>query len=437
MRLRLLIFILVVFSLAGCGTPQAAAGHTLRIWYATDDPVERLWAKHLAQRFDAAHPAVDVQLTAYSFEDLNTKLQLALSAGTPPDLAYVTPRGPGIPAYVASHKLMDLTTAARRYGWAQKLLPGLLAQYNQPFSYLGMPKGHVVGVPDALAAVGVLYNRRLLRRLHLSVPSSIAAFQKDLARAKSARLTPLGMGNEDGWLGDDWYLTLINAFKPPAVLSPEQRLDPQFSFKRPVFKQAASIMRQWSRAGYLTHNFGGLDAQEGIDLFFRGKTLFQLVSSSENPQISHDERITRLPIGVFAFPNTRGGRTMPLSGYLGWVVPKAAQHPAQAIAFLNTLLAPPTARFLVAHGDIPAVRANNLHAPQPWERQYIGAVQHAQWGIYLDAAPISNINATMEANVQLLLQGYEPATFLPRSLQKVYTSRGKSGGSTARIDGEF
>jgi len=56
--------------------------------------------------------------------------------------------------------------------------------------------------------------------------------------------------------------------------------------------------------------------------------------------------------------------------------------------------------------------------------------------VYLDAAPIPNINATMEANIQLLLQGYETPDFLPRSLQQVYASRGAKATST-RTDGEF
>ncbi|HLJ68796.1 MAG TPA: hypothetical protein VKX16_15685, partial [Chloroflexota bacterium] len=71
---------------------------------------------------------------------------------------------------------------------------------------------------------------------------------------------------------------------------------------------------------------------------------------------------------------------------------------------------------------------------QRWEREYLGALQTSTPGVYLDAAPISNMNATMEANVQLLLQGLEKATFLPKSLEEVY--RG-GHGSTATIDGEF
>jgi len=422
--------------LTGCGTSSPSSGPAvLRIWYSTDDPVERTWSQELASQFQQAHPAVQVRMVDYSFEDLNTKLQLALRAGTPPDLAYVTPRGPGIPAYLGAHKLRDLTTAARSGSWTSKLRPGLLAGYNQPFGFMGARQGAVMAVPTSLAAVGVLYNKDLLATLHLPLPSSIGAFERALTRAKATGYTPIGMGNADGWLGDDWYLTLVNALASPHQLAPEFSLSRQFSFRQQPFVQAAAILRRWSQRGYFTQDFGGLDAQEGIDQFFHGRTLFQLISSSENPQIQQDQQQTGLPIGVFAFPGMHGGSIIPVSGYLGWVVPTAGRHPRQAIAFIDSLLAPSTTRLLMRHGVLPAATA--LATPNTgtgWQQEYRVALDTAQPGVYLDAAPVANLNATMEANVQLLLQGYEGPDFLVKSLQEDYTSH---KGSTARIDGEF
>lgn len=422
---------------AACGAQSGSShGSPLRIWYSTDDTNERAWAQLLARRYEASHPGTTVQLTVYSFEDMNTKLQLALAAGKPPDLAYVTPRGPGIPAYLGSHQLRDLTSAAGARTWASRLQPGLLADYNRSFGFEGAKPGHIMAVPTSLAAVGILYNARLLSQLHLSVPSSLAAFTAHLTVAKRAGYTPIGIGNQDGWVGDDWYLTLANALVSPASLAPEQTLSPSFSFQQPKLLQAAQMLQGWANRGYLTQDFGGLDAQEGVNLFFRGKTLFQMVSSSENSQILANERATHLPIGLFAFPTPAGGRVIPSTGYLGWVVPRKAQHPQEAIDFIDSLLTPGTTHFLTAHGLLTATRRGPASG-ETWQRDYQHALATATPGVYLDAAPIANLNATMEANVQLLLQGYEPPQFLVTSLQRVYASHGKHNGSTARIDGEF
>ena len=71
-----------------------------------------------------------------------------------------------------------------------------------------------------------------------------------------------------------------------------------------------------------------------------------------------------------------------------------------------------------------------------FERAFLTALRTATPGVYLDGAPVPNRNATMEANVQLLLQHFETPSFLTRSLQLVYSSHGAKASST-RTDGEF
>ena len=89
----------------------ALAASTLRIWYATDDPTEAPVVKAFAAAFQASHPGTTVNLTTYALDDMNDKMQLALSSGNTPDLIYTTPRGPGLPTYVRAGKLLDLSSA--------------------------------------------------------------------------------------------------------------------------------------------------------------------------------------------------------------------------------------------------------------------------------------------------------------------------------------
>ena len=270
---------------ATSGARQTAASTTLRIWYGTDDPTEAPVMQALANRFQAAHPGVTVRLSTYTLEDINTKLQLALASGNAPDLIYTTPRGPGLPAYVRAGDLLDLAAVARKDNWAGRLRPGLLASYNDLLSPTGRAGGHVYGAPYMMAIVGVLYNKTIFSQLHLAIPTSLAAFEADCARAKAAGLIPIGLGNADGWVGDDRYLTLVNAMTGPASLVPEQRLDPHFRFSGAAFLQAGALLQHWATAQYFTPEFGGLDSQDGMNAFFQGKTAMALISSTENGQI--------------------------------------------------------------------------------------------------------------------------------------------------------
>ncbi len=419
---------------------QAEAPTTLRIWYASDDPTEGPVIQALAAAFQASHSGVTVSLSTYSLDDMNDKMQLALSSGNTPDLVYTTPRGPGLPTYVRADKLLDLTSAARRDNWAGMLRPGLLSSYNDLLSPSGSAGGHVYGAPYMMAVVGVLYNQAIFSRLHLSIPTSLAAFEAACAKAKAAGLVPLGLGNADGWVGDDWYLTLVNAITGPAPLVPELHLDRHFSFGGPAFLQAATTLQSWADQQYFTPQFGGLDAQDGMNAFFQGKTAMALISSTQNGQIVSLAKQTGISAGVFAFPSADVSRApvMPQAGYSGWAVPKAGRQLALAEDFITAMLTDATAQKLLGHGLLPARRlsAHDVAMTSAFQQSYLHALATATPGVYIDGAPVPNLNATMEANVQLLLQKFEKPSFLVRSLQMVYSSNGSKASST-RTDGEF
>lgn len=439
--------VLAVLLPSGC---SGSSSNSLRIWYSTDDPAESRWATRLVQEFNQTHRKIRASIRTYSFDDFNTKMLVSLGAGTPPDLAYATPRTCGIPKYVQNRTLVNLTAAARRLGWARTLRPGLLQDYNSPFTifasrrYGVAPKSvNVYAVPYAMAGVAMMYNVKLLRRLRLAVPTSVPALIQDVAVAKAAGLTPLGMGNADGFLGDDWYQTLVNTKLSYANLERELRIDPLFSYvKSGAFVWASRQLYAWRDD--FTPNSGGLDAQEGVRDFFHGKTLFQLISSSENSQITSLLRQSTLKVGVFGFPGSTpaDARIMPQSGYEGWVVPvKGKNHPA-AVTFINWVLKPATQRFLLRQGVLPATPvAGTTNVPiTGFLRQYLRALATSRPGVFLDAAPILNLNATMEANVQLLLnqpQAAEPPSVLPKALQLVYSLHGNIKNTPAQIDCEF
>ena len=373
----------------------------------------------------------------------------ALGAGDPPDLAYATPRTCGIPKYVQDHKLVDLTKWARRDHWGTKLRPGMLQDYNSPFAIFASQKWgatpknvKIYSVPDALAAVALIYNKTLLSKLGLTVPRSVGQLVSDVEVAKRHGYIPLGLGDADGFLGDDWYQSLVNARLPYDDLERELRVDNGFSFQRPPFYSASQRMYAW-RADF-TPNAIGLDAQQGVDEFFAGKTLFQLVSSSENPQITSLIQKEHLKIGVFGFPgqSTKAKPVMAQSGYEGWIVPKDGHAKSAAVTFINWVISRPAENFLISKGVIPStmVTASQTRSAPAFLRNYLNVLQTSRPGVFLDAAPILNLNATMEANVQFLLQepmAAEQPSFLPLALQDIYSARGVTTHTPPQIDCEF
>jgi raffinose/stachyose/melibiose transport system substrate-binding protein len=436
---------LVLLSLTACW-PQTTG--SLQIWYATDDPVEHQWAIQLVDLFNRSHPNVHATISVYGYDDFNPKLLAALGAGNPPDLAYATPRVCGIPKYVQNHKLVDLTSAARRLGWAAKLRPGLLQDYNSPFTIFATKRYgvqptnvQVYAVPDSMAAVAVMYNASLLKQLGLSVPQTLAQFSADVTIASDHHLVPLGLGDADGFLGDDWYQTMVNTKLPYVDLERELRISSDFSFERPPFVWASAQLLAWRND--FTANSGSIDAQDGVRQFFQGRTLFQLISSSEDSQITSLMKLVHFQVGVFGFPGAKpNDGVMPQSGYEGWIIPKQGHDTTNAITFINWILSPSTQRFLLRQGAIPAtpVSSQQARTASPFLRQYLGLLASLRPGVFLDAAPILNLNATMEGNVQLMLNVHEILEgphFLPNAMQLLYREHGRSNETPVQIDCEF
>jgi ABC-type glycerol-3-phosphate transport system substrate-binding protein len=127
---------------------------------------------------------------------------------------------------------------------------------------------------------------------------------------------------------------------------------------------------------------------------------------------------------------------MVQGGYSGWAIPRAAHNPTAALDFVDTALSARSAQMLVAHGLLPARRVDAGAARAPFQRDALAALDTARAGVYLDATPIPNFLASMEAHLQQLLAGKEPPATLTRTLQSVYASHGRTAQYTD-TDGEF
>jgi ABC-type glycerol-3-phosphate transport system substrate-binding protein len=427
---------------------------TLTIWYSTDDPVETTWAQGLVPLFEKANPSIDVNMKVYDLDDFNTKMQDALASKTGPDLAYATPRAPGIPTYVVHNELANFSSYAKTDRWGSKLRSGLLTSWNEPFqvwtAHGANPGGssdslrqrsskpEVFGVPDALAVAGLAYNSRLLSQLHVDVPKTLGALKRDATLAKKAHMIPFGIGNQDLWVGDDWYQSLVNESYTPAQLQ-KSLADKNFNFNAKPFVQAGDQLSTWRSDGYFTPNFSSLDAQGGMVSFFQGHTLFQLLSSSEDGQVLQDEDSTHMPIGITAFPASLHSYhgIMLYSAYEGWVVPKTSHHISAAVKWINFMLGSAATTYLLNHGVLPAVQTPSSAAPTDFQRGFLNVLSHARHAVYFAAAPLPNFNATMEANLESLLGGSETGAKVAKQLEVTYKSSGKKANTVVDIDGEY
>jgi hypothetical protein len=77
-----------------------------------------------------------------------------------------------------------------------------------------------------------------------------------------------------------------------------------------------------------------------------------------------------------------------------------------------------------------------MNTAAPFQRDFLTALTTATKGVYVDAVPIPDFLATMEAQLQQLLAGRETPQTLVNTLQSVYASHGRTAQFTD-TDGEF
>ena len=74
--------------LAAAATPALAQDKTITLWHTESGPATVAVVDEIVADFEAQHPGVDIQAEAIGWGDLDTKMQAALAAGAPPDLAH-------------------------------------------------------------------------------------------------------------------------------------------------------------------------------------------------------------------------------------------------------------------------------------------------------------------------------------------------------------
>jgi raffinose/stachyose/melibiose transport system substrate-binding protein len=230
-----------------------------------------------------------------------------------------------------------------------------------------MGTGDLFGMPVALSSmIEVYYNRSLLQRLGLSVPTSYAEFTSDLAKAKQAGITPIELGNQ-GQTGITQPLySVMDALGDQSAIQNliysqgQSTLDSQAT----GFPQAVSAMQQWAADGYFGRQFAGLPETNAETQFVQGQGLFHFDYSGSLPFTSAAQS---KGFGSFILPRADGKPAVAtLSSATELCVSSQSKHVAAAAAFLNYAASPAAAQFAVNLGTDPMLAPNvTLPASNP------------------------------------------------------------------------
>jgi len=171
----------------GISTIVWAGETTLTMWsHEASEPAKVAWREGAARTFEKKNPGVKVKITWYEKEALYAALKTALRAGQAPDLFYMEPDQT---EYIENGFLLslnDLVKWENIYDWARAV-----------WTY----GGKTYGLPQEVYTVELYYNKDLMKKLGVNLPSNgqvgQAQFLEIVKKSAAANITPIAQGVGD------------------------------------------------------------------------------------------------------------------------------------------------------------------------------------------------------------------------------------------------
>lgn len=325
---------------------------TLRLHFAdAPEMVDTLIAE-----FETEHPNVTVEPQYTQFSDYVKNLRLTLSSDSAPDLAQYAV---GMDDLAADGHVLDLAPYRDAYGWNEDFPTVNLDQLTAGEG--GGGAGALYGVPAGLSMTGVYYNRELAERAGIEgPPATLAEFEEQLAAARDAGLTPLGVGALDSG-GLHLWAALLNVMMPAEEYRDWVNGAPGATLRTPEAEAAAERVIAWSRAGFLNESANGTGQVDSTARFLEGDSVFLVNGNWAAGQLAAELGENA---GFFPMPGAEPGAPTASSGFaVAYAISAQTEHPEAAGAFLDFLGSPEAARIVHDHGFLP-VDADAVPEPE-------------------------------------------------------------------------
>ncbi|HEX3326027.1 MAG TPA: extracellular solute-binding protein [Actinomycetota bacterium] len=398
---------------------------TLTVWDQDVRAAQEDEITHLNRAFERKYPNVTIARVARSFFDLKSRLQSSVSGGKLPDVVQVNQGWADMGQLVKNGLLRPLDTWARLYRWRDRYPRSLLDlnSFSTDGSQFG--QGNLFGLSQEGEVVGVYYNKKKLRSLHLQIPATLPRFESELQTAKRSGQLPIQFGNLDKFPGIHEWQAVQNEFTPAETLRDLVLGRSEQSFTTPQDLLAASKLRQWVAKGYFPRDFESTGYNDAWRRFARGQGVFLITGTWLAGDL---DRTMPGNVGFFLMPPLRAGTPRVATGGegLAFAITDQSRHPNTAAAYINFLTDARAERAIVAAGGLPAMSLSSPRVPGGTALHDIFKAWRAisrQDGLvpYLDYATPTFYDA-VTSGVQNLMSNLDPPGRFLQQLQENYST---------------
>jgi raffinose/stachyose/melibiose transport system substrate-binding protein len=392
---------------------------TLTYWDATGLYLSDQGAATLDKEFMAKYPNIKVVRVPKAFATITSTERLAASGPNAPDVIVTNGGYVLLGPLVQAGLVLPLDKWAAGSGWDTRFTPQVLDQFRFSSDGSRWGVGSLYALPAGASFIGLYYDKALLTKLGLQIPTNWAQFLGSLKTAKKAGIVPLAAGVQDGWPVVHMYTSIQDDLTPTSQINAFEFHAPNATFNTPQNLRAAELAVQLVKDGYYSPNFLGQTSGTAIAQFAAGKALYYIQGTYFSGPI-----YTGLgdKAGMTIVPPMTGEPFSATGGPgLGYAISAKSQNPQAAACFIDFRTGPQAAKLFVGEGGLPAMNYTYT-GNSTFIKSMFGAWAKASKSLvpYLDFAT-PNLLTVLTSTIQELLGSKITPTQFVQQVQQAYT----------------
>lgn len=307
----------------GCSNNESKNEGTTEIMFFSNKIEAVGTYNKLVEKFEAENPNIKVTISAPP--DATTVLKTKLVKGDVPDIISMS-ADRSYADFVDANILEDLDGLVD----IDKINP----VYNEMMKDLEIEERQgIYGVPYALNASGVIYNKDIFRELNLEIPKTWDEFLSVAQKVKDEQIIPFYMTYKEAWTTLPAWNTVSSTLVSSEIFDKVNKREITFS---EIYDETTDKILELLEFGH-SDNFG-VGYNDGNIAFAKGESAMYLQGSYAIPSILTVNE--NLNLGMFALPATNNVENNKLvSGVdVYFSIPKDAKNKEESIKFINFLL---------------------------------------------------------------------------------------------------
>ena len=357
------LLVALVLATSACGSSRStgaptggpgstgASGELIQLvywyWGEADAPGADAWMAETVAAYEKIHSNVTIKVVPQSTDTLISAIQTAIASKSGPDIATQWATGPVMSA-VWQDAVLSISD----------LLPA-----DEVKHWLGTDEntwnGKLWAMPMYLIGTHLAYNKEMFAQAGVTPPSNdrwtLDEFSAACAKLKAAGITPVVLGNKDGYAGG-WWLSYIGGGQLNSQFDMVAADVGKASFDDPKYTGWYAELEKLIQAGYFNSDVMSWDLSQEGDLLAQKKGAMSFATDGVikywMDQLGADNvGVMRPPTYGTGAVSDWGNTTQSTSQFvLSW-----SQHPQEAADFLQFMHTPDSLTSWYQHtGAIPA-----------------------------------------------------------------------------------